>query len=369
MKLKSAVAIAALEAAIKRLGITLSAEKLVADSAVKQLSTSMQAKLLPIKVAVELGHFLIEKDFFGQVDVYDGTGAVDEFMLEFFKTLTDDSELADDAVWAFNKALSDNPVTSDVNVLHFYKGLADAVSLLEVQELSFYKPLSDASEISDAQTNAVGKNVSDVSNVAEDDYKAFSKAVTEAPALLSDDDVLSFFKNTQDQADFTDDETLAFAKFLTDTVGVTDDIDGAASILDDQEMQYFKNTTDVSTATDIFVRVVAYVRSYSDTATLSDDNYISLDKPITDNPSFTDFNRTDFGKLTGDTPVVGDALALQVTLAPFNNAYSVSDSADIVPNKVFNELPSLTDAGSLRSQGYSDFTYFAEDYVGASRTF
>ena len=38
-------------------------------------------------------------------------------------------------------------------------------------------------------------------------------------------------------------------------------------------------------------------------------------------------------------------------------------------NRNFTNTASSTDAGSLRNQGYADFTFFAEDYVGASRTF
>jgi len=53
-----------------------------------------------------------------------------------------------------------------------------------------------------------------------------------------------------------------------------------------------------------------------------------------------------------DAPTVSDFLASTVAFA-----------------RAFTETTSATDAGSLRSQGYADFTYFAEDYVGASRTF
>ena len=50
---------------------------------------------------------------------------------------------------------------------------------------------------------------------------------------------------------------------------------------------------------------------------------------------------------------------------------AVPASRGKVPNfgkRPLDTIP-ITDAGSLRSQGYCDFTYFQEDYVGASRTF
>lgn len=352
MKLASAVAIAALEAAIKRLGISVS------------------AKTLPITVAVELGHFLIEKSVAGGANVYDGTGAVDEWLMEFFKTLSDDTAVAEDTVWAFNKAIEETPSITHSEVFDFYKSLADTASAAEQYTAHLSKPLTDAYSAGDAHAYAFAKDAGeDITAIVDTEVKAFAKALSEAPSLIDAIDTVAFFKNTQDAAGFTDAETFAFAKYLVDTVGVTDDIDGAASILDDQEMQFVKNTTNVASALDTFIRVVAYTRTYADAAGATDVDTLTIGKNESDDTSFTDSSTTDFGKLLSDTPVVEDALALRVTLAPFLNSTGITDTADVVPNKVILDSTSLTDAGSLRSQGYSDFTYFAEDYVGASRTF
>jgi len=277
MKLESIVAIAALEAAIKRLGITT------------------VTKQLPILMAIELGNFLVEVEFFGAVDVYDGTGTIDEFLLAFFKTLTDDTAVAENAVYAFNKVLSDTPSISHTEVIDFYKVLAETASAADQYAGSLNKPINDSYSATDSSTLDIGKVNEDTASVVESDYKDFYKALVEAPALVDIIDTLAFFKATQDTVGFTDAETLAFVKHLLDTVNATDDIDGAASILDDQEMQFFKNTTNAATITDVLT--------------------------------------------------------------------------DIIMGKVFLNTTSLTDAGSLRSQNYCDFTFFAEDYVGASRTF
>ena len=135
-------------------------------------------------------------------------------------------------------------------------------------------------------------------------------------------------------------------------------------------MQFVKNlASNIATATDAFTRVVAFTRSFSDTPGLTDLNVLGVGKTLSENPSFSDTNYVNFGKLLADTPSIGDVFALQLTLSPFTEAPGVTDSANIVPNKIFTEAPSLTDAGSLRSQGYCDFTFFAEDFVGASKTF
>ena len=424
MKLKSVVAIAALEAAIKRLGIKIA------------------AKTLPISMAIELGHFLIEKDFFGSVDVYDGTGAIDEFMIDFFKTLNDNPSVAENAVNAFRKVLADNPTVADIDILHFYKNLADIAITADTHRYDLVKPLTDDPSTADAHAydfhKEAGENITDI---VDNDYLYFHKALTEAPSLVDAIDTIAFFKNTQDAAGFTDGETLAFAKFLVDNVYATDDVDGAASILDDQEMQYHKNTTNLAAVTDDFFRMVAYTREYNDAASFTDDdtlnvgkssadstyisdietlasgkysvdssvftdsNTFSFNKPLldntlftdidilavgkntsetvsgitddetfatvkalADNPLFTETHNFNFGKLLSDTPVMGDVLAIQMLTAS-TDILNTSDLISVAVNRQILDTASLTDSGLLRSQGYSDFAFFAEDYVGASRNF
>ena len=353
MKIESAVAVAALEAAIKKVG-----------------GVALVAKTLPIKMAIELGHFLIESDFFGQVDAYDGTGAVDEFMFEFFKTLTDNPSVAEDAVWEFNKAIADVPGVTDIDVLHFYKSLADVATFSDAHATDFSKALtSDITALGDHAYAYVKKVKEDLASIVDTEATQFFKALTEAPSLVDAIDTLAFFKSTQDAAGFSDVETLAFAKVLFDNVGVTDDIDGSASILDDQEMQYFKFTTDIPHLTDTFVRVVAFIREYTDSADLSDVTVWGVGKSLEDTTIFTDLRHKDFGKLLTENLILSDALSIQLTLAPFVSTIGASDVQSLVPGKIFTHEASLADTGSLRSQGYSDFSYFAEDYVGASRTF
>ena len=110
MKLTSVVAVAALEAALKQLRITVT------------------AKQLPILMAIQAGHFLTEIDIEGDVYANDGVGAADGALFAFFKTLTDNPVLADNAVTAFYKVLAENPSVSDTQVFDFYKNLANAAN-------------------------------------------------------------------------------------------------------------------------------------------------------------------------------------------------------------------------------------------------
>ncbi len=427
MKVTSVVAIAAIDAVVKRLGIVLS------------------AKRLPISMAIELGHFLIERDFFGQVDAYDGTGATDEMLFDFFKTVTDSAATADDAVYAFNKVLADAPGLTDIEVFEFYKSLANVSTATDHYTASVAKPLTDTiASLGDTATAYVKKAKADTANVAEEDYKSFYKALTEAPSLVDAIDTVAFFKNTQDTAGFSDIETFAFAKFLFDNVNSTDDVDGAASVLDDQEMQYHKNTTNIARLTDVFFRVVqysreftdasrftdddtllvgkslasnsgaadyidtfdfgkdlintaavtdansitsskdatdgatftdtlatmlAYVRGHTDSANLSDVTVWGVGKELSDNTIFNELHHRDFGKLLVENPTLGDALSIQLTLAPFSDTANVTDTYVNGVGKNFTNTASLADTGSLRSQGYSDFTFLQKTMSGLLEIF
>ena len=351
MNLASVVAIAALKAAAKQLKINVTAEQ------------------LPILMAIEVGHFLTEIIVDGNAYVKDGVGAEDGFVYQFLKTLTDDTALVDDAVMAFYKVLAENPSVSETQVFDFYKSLANSAVATDVYAAHLRRSITEPPVAVDIYTYAFNKVTADGAVATESDFKAVAKVLAEDPTL-ADTNVLSFFKSISENPNFTDTiNTLAITKLLTDTVNATDDLDAAASILDDQEMQFTKITTNATTVADSFARVVAFLRSFSETPGLTDVNTLGIGKTISENPAFSDTNYVNFGKLLSEQPNITDLLALQVTLSPFTETPGVTDSADVVPNKVFTELPSLTDAGSLRSQGYCDFTFFAEDFVGASRTF
>ncbi len=369
MNLKSVVAIAALKAAYKRLGITASVAPDLSDSAIKTLGISYKAKLLPILMAIELGYFITEIDIEGNAFVHDGTGVEDGFIYAFLKGLSDDSALVDEAVFAFNKVINDSPSITHTEVFDFYKNIAnEAANVAEAHSLNLGKTLTDGSAAVDVYTYAATKALTDNPGVADSmDYEQ-GKAFTESPAL-TDAIVNAFFKNPADAAGTTDAAVFDRNKILSDGVNATDDIDGTASTNDDQEMQFVKNTSETPSVSDVLVIVAAFTRSFTETPSITDSDTIETGKNVTENPSISETNNYNFDKLLGEAPTMVDVFAMQVTLNPFSEAPSVADTFNAVPNKVKTEAPSLTDAGSLRSQGYCDFTFFEEDYVGASRTF
>ena len=280
MKLKSAVFLNALNAAF----------------------TQLKTKMTPVQIAkmkmkAEQGMFAIFSEFGNAVNAADGVGGVDGALLHFFKTLTDSTSLAEDAVLAFNKGLSETINITDPHVVSYGKPLGDAAAVAESISKAFPKSFADSFSVAeDAAILGVSKPFSETPGITDVLRPSAGKGLSETPALT---DAIT---------------ARALTKALANSVDATDDVDGEASILDDQEMQFVKNTTNVATVSEVIAIATTFNRAFADSFGVTDGDVL------------------DFGK------------------RPSNTA-------------------SMTDAGSLRSQGYCDFTYFQEDYVGASRTF
>jgi len=288
------------------------------------------------------------------------------------KVLKDTIQVIDNKTLAYGKGLLDSPRFTEVQLTEVGKYLKDNTNLSDAKAMAFAKTLVDVPVARDNHIYHIDKSAGEhVANIVDAEMCAFTKVLTDSYKITDEISTLGFFKNTQDEAEFTESETIDFVKFLFDNVNATDDIDGIASILDDQEMQYFKHTSDIVKLTDTFIRVLTFIRVYTDLMETSDKTVWDITKPLTDSTVFTDAQRFDFGKLLVDDPKVSDSLAIRMMLAPFVDGTVIADTAVLDAGKNFTDIDkgSLTDTGSLRSQGYADFSYFAEDYVGSSRTF
>ncbi len=249
-----------------------------------------------IVAAAQTGNFLLFTSLFDEFYVNAGMGTSDAAVLNFFKTLTDDAGAADAATNAFMKALSDRAALSDgIDFVAFGKNFQNPSVVAEAYAAHIQKSLGDTFKAADdAAKLHPGKVLSDA-NTITDVVNTLSVGLTKADiSLAADLSQRAFGKNAADAANLADVYRHDASKAVTDGVYATDDIDGAASILDDQEIQFFKQRTDLMGVADVSV--------------------------------------LSFGRYPSDTT-------------------------------------SFTDAGSLLSQSFTfDPTYFAEDFVGASRT-
>ena len=122
------------------------------------------------------------------------------------------------------------------------------------------------------------------------------------------------------------------------------------------------------------LKTLEFIRAFNDTFEQSDANVKLFSKPTTDAFALTDFltrslTRTiQDGFAMNDSADLADGITYQ-TAKYINNLAFVSDAKVLASSFSKIDTVSLVSAGSLTSQGYADVAYFAEDYVGDSRTF
>ena len=288
------------------------------------------------------------------------------------------------------KVVSDAPVATDeINLFELGKALEDTPFVSEAHAFSTGKPLQDNSTVEELHslepgkvnanipsaseaidTVAFGKVPSDVADATDDDILNFGKGLSNTAGFAEEHSMTAFMKQLSDAPVATESLTKAVSFSLFDSAFFTDDVDAGASTQDDQEMQFRKVLTSVVNVTEFFDRTLVNTTEFGNSSGIGDQFTHSFDKPLSDSGLFADdIDTIAFGKVPADT------MGLTDEINSFNLSKGTSDVAtpsDLLKNALtkarFDTAP-VTDAGSLRSHNYSDFAYFAEDYVGTSRSF
>jgi len=135
-----------------------------------------------------------------------------------------------------------------------------------------------------------------------------------------------------------------------------------------------KALTDSTTITDAVTVVLVFIRNFADSAGVSDVSAYAFIKALVDSVSTTEQLYFAISKLLTDGVGMIDSFdlydgATYTFTKALSNVSFATDAVVLTPQKGVLDTITMDSAGYLRSQGYCDFTYFAEDYVGDSRTF
>jgi hypothetical protein len=246
-----------------------------------------------------------------------------------FKYIPELVVISDTVALAVDKAFSDSVgAETEQVVFDTLKGLSDSVSFTEVflATLVFLRDFSDSTTVPDAVALSFAKALTDNFAVSDATARSFSKFLASGFAM-------------NDSFDANDGSTYVFSKGVTNVVFVPDA----------QTKTVDKALTDTASVADalavVFSKAVADVISTS--ATLS----VLFEKALADSFGTQDAATKFFDKSADPDSV------------------SAADATTLSPTKGISDMIEPVDAGSLLSQGYCDITYFAEDYVGESRTF
>lgn len=287
-------------------------------------------------------------------DDVDGEASIlDDQEIQFFKHTSDAAAVSDSLVRQLNfvRFFSETPAVSEVLARSFSKSLSDTAVPADVLAKTYQAPKADSLILSDTFSRLV----------------AFSRAFTEQP-VLADALSKSLARAVADVSSATDTLTRAVVKQLNDAAVAQDTLTKGTT----------KTTADAVSADEIVLRNVGAVKT--EPAVASDFYASSLARFLSDGVAFSDtfassaqYSRSLLDAANATDDVDGLASILDDQEISFvktnNNTLFVSESNVFGVEKFIGDAASLADAGSLRSQGYADFTYFAEDFVGASRTF
>lgn len=182
---------------------------------------------------------------------------------------------------------------------------------------------SDTILPTDTLRRTVTKNRSDTATASDQAAKSVGRGVADA-ATAGDAKNLSFGKRLSDAAGTAESLSRSTGKGLSDTAGTTDFTVRAAG----------KGLFSAVASTDGIAITLQFARSAFENITFSE----SVSRSIS--------------KLLSDSVLAVDSMSIDG-----NGDRSPFDSA------------STFDSGFVRSQSYADMTYFAEDYVGVSRSF
>ena len=408
--------------------------------------------------------------------IYDRAKATAEFNRAIFSSvelgkfvrflaqyLQDAASTSDDHVLDASKALAESSVVAEFKAIDSTKSIGDQFSVNEISAIEAAKVFQEQSSLTDGERRAVEKALQDAPDVTETQAFAILKALSDAvyatddvngAADLDDEQNISFFKITSDLAFATEsiDLTAEFVRVFSDSGVLSDDdvlfigkgladegfIDDAqtfsvavsksdgGSVLESASLDLYKAVSDASSVSESIAIAMDYVRSLGDSSSALEDLSVAIDKVFADAAGVSDvinilliFNigladsavinddqilssgistfdvgttsdnqNSDFLKSISDLPFLTDLADLVATYnrligevaliidlpsigieRPLDDISSSEDDAVKLTAKNENDASLVADSGTLRSQDYCEFSYFAEDYVGEFRQF
>ena len=300
--------------------------------------------------------------------------AIDQITQIAVTKLVQDDYSVSDAVSimvGFARSYADSVSTSDtITSFGVVKGLIDQITSLDALAMSLTKQLADTVVVIDNADANSGDGLEYT------DIKPSSDAVGASDLAVS-----ALTKLLADTVSLTEALQQIVAKVLTDTT----------TAVEQAFLELGRPVSDAVSSSDMFDRVFAAARTYADSVLQTEVLALDNTKPQSDIYTATDtFNRvfnanlapsdsqgtTDSARFDATKAVADTYAASDVFDRIFAANLTASDSfltldvlASIDVSKLLTDAANAVSSGSLRMTDYADITYFAEDYVGSTRTF
>ena len=256
----------------------------------------------------------------------------------FSKVLESNASISEDLVREVNKNLGNQSVyTGEIIefVLTFAREYAEVVSAADTVAKAMSLVQSDQMTVFDAYGHIVNKILSDSVITADDRWLAFSKVNSDA-SIVSELYASAFGTSKSDAAAVSDlYERVAqfYRDFLSDSILLVDTADFNNG--DGLEYAIGKQLSELLSVPDSYDRVVAFLRSVTDTPSVGDTSLYSLSKPIADASVSSDA----YDRLCDFQRAFAEALAASESVAKgfgtwFDDSVSQTDSEIVSLNYV-----------------------------------
>jgi hypothetical protein len=301
---------------------------------------------------------------------FDQVVANDQFQRTLGKSISDavgmndEADIGDGFEFQFAKTFANVAGVSEAKVFAMIKSLSDAVEIVESKAFNLERPASDEFGVDDASSREFSGAKTD--SFSMDSFVSLEAQPNKSESISVEDAVGKDAEKllNEDFAVPTDDITYDAAKSIADSY-LAEDL--AAISVDRPAADQFSADSFVSLEPEI---------TKSDLVS-SEDNILSREvgKGLFDDAaSFFEQVVVAYGVDLFDGFGVNDAVGpgdgVQFLFdRSVANVVFTGDFTTKSPEKNLGESVSATEAGSLISQGYCDLSYFAEDFVGATRTF
>jgi hypothetical protein len=180
---------------------------------------------------------------------------------------------------------------------------------------------------------------------------------------IADAAALAVDKALADAVTFSETSVRSFIKSLSDGVAMNDSFD----LGDGAVFSFTKGITNVVFTGDALAS--SFVKVLTDTQAVNDALSFSFSTSFSDSAITTDALSAAVQKYLASAFTLADSISKLTSKSVTVDSFGVSDAIVNSHSKPFSDMIATTSAGALLSQGYCDITYFAEDYVGESRTF
>jgi hypothetical protein len=326
----------------------------------------------------------------------DSTSILESLEYSFNKSLRETAIVFETISQFISKPFSDD-ITSifDVSLLHLNKGINNTLSTNDSNNYTLNKSFTEYFTSNsynnltfdqDYENQSLGDfdfNAGDASFDYETSSFNFANVIFDTLQLININKFLQDFANPIDLVNIPDGSTFQLNKTLRNTVLPSDNFSKVAnyirdyednqSLVDDQSFETIKVLTESLLPSDLNQKILG--KYFADFVSISDSASVFKggSQTATDNTNTTDDNVFTLNKVINNSSVITDASTKSIVkiLRDFilvNDSTNIDQGGnDYESNQ--GDLSNIEDSGYLFMTDYADITYFAEDYVGESRTF